>query len=330
MKNILLLINILLFPYLISAQPTSSDLGIDSDIIIFDHYFHAQARDAKYSSTRYAYWGHAGGTKYRTSSQYTALNLNGTLGSIFGEASSYASGTGRINDYEWSLNTANLMYGVYEYGAGTDWYESGYSTPKARWGNWLGLGGNNQTTRTLVSNMTQNSYETIVDRISYAMGLEGVSITIAEYWIDVQVFQNNNRSFDAVEFNLDFADIQQTLITEDTDNGSVEYSIIKTAEIADPYAYGSLNGSTYAGYNSDINDLLSVTGSTLRLNLTGVNTASFTLLITPEFSINADLEELNTILILAIPEPSTYAQILGGLALSTILIFRKKRRIMNN
>ena len=170
-KNILLLINILLFPYLISAQPTSSDLGIDSDIIIFDHYFHAQARDAKYSSTRYAYWGHAGGTKYRTSSQYTALNLNGTLGSIFGEVSSYASVIGRINDYEWSLNTANLMYGVYEYGAGTDWYESGYSTPKARWGNWLGLGGNNQTTRTLVSNMTQNSYETIVDRISYAMGL---------------------------------------------------------------------------------------------------------------------------------------------------------------
>ena len=92
-------------------------------------------------------------------------------------------------------------------------------------------------------------------------------------------------------------------------NGSpLSYDYLDVNSLTLPYAWGDLNGSSYAGYNSDLNSIIEVLDNTLVIDVSDVDTANFKMLLTP----------------VTVPEPSTYAFLLGGTVLGYAFWRRRK------
>ncbi|MDB4666378.1 leucine-rich repeat protein [Akkermansiaceae bacterium] len=240
--------------------------------LLFEHELHAQARDAydgAHLRNPYEYWTTGGVTKFSTSAQ---LSRGGSAMHLL---------TGYYSDLTAaevsSAGTANDGFGS------ASWSNSG----------WTGLAGDSVTIG-YYEKGSSKTFETsvIVDRLSSENPVEfselGLTVDINEYWIKFSFVENVERRNRVFYFRgLDSSDIFS--------QWRVDGQII--APIAPPYAFGQINEIDYAGYDSPINNALTINGADLEFDSTGVSSGSFALLLTPEVSIKIGEDYFNNELI---------------------------------
>ncbi|MDA7514020.1 leucine-rich repeat protein [bacterium] len=240
--------------------------------LLFEHELHAQARDAyngAHLRNPYDYWIGGSFVKFTSGAQ---LSRGGGVMHL-------------VPGYDYALTSAEVSSAV----TANDGFGS------ASWSNsgWTGLAGDSVTIG-FYEKGSSKTFETsvIVDRLSSENPVEfselGLTVDINEYWIKFSFVENVERRNRVFYFRgLDSSDIFS--------QWRVDGQII--APIAPPYAFGQINEIDYAGYDSPINNALTINGADLEFDSTGVSSGSFALLLTPEVSIKIGEDYFNNELI---------------------------------
>ena len=142
----------------------------------------------------------------------------------------------------------------------------------------------------LTSNDGGNSFNslgsgTMEEWTAFSRSDTGVTVSVYLSWAELNV---NNSSIDIVRIkNLQSPNSSQS-------------------ELASPYVWGTIDGTSESGYSTSLESQIEINGFDVDIDVSNINTANFTVLLGEDTQL--------------VPEPSAYALLIGGLALSSILL----------